>query len=61
MKRGKDIFPECANCKTMKDCPRPDIDTDGLSSPLPPEGCPQPIQVMENTMYFKRVTDNRRN
>lgn len=47
-------YPECETCKTLADCPRPDVEDNGMGSPMPPEVCPQPIQVMKATLKNKK-------
>ena len=45
----QDPYKECANCKDLGDCPKPDVATDGLGSPLPPDVCPRPMDIMKAT------------
>ena len=54
-------YKECYNCKTINDCPHPDIVTDIsvliLESKLPPDNCPRAIDVMNETYKQKRVDE----
>jgi hypothetical protein len=47
-------FPECMNCKDLGDCKHPDVTLDGFSSPLPPDECPHPIQIMKETVKRRK-------
>ncbi len=47
--RNEYPYPECATCKTLCDCKHPDVALDGLGSPLPPDVCPRPIEIMRET------------
>jgi len=49
-----DLFPECAKCKTLADCPAPDVAHDLRGTPLPPEGCPRQAEIMKNTLKKKK-------
>ena len=56
-------YVECRKCKTLEDCPKPEVALDGLGSPLPPDICPRPIEVMESTLkkhkrIRKRIQEN---
>lgn len=42
-------FPDCNHCKTIEDCPHPDVDTNFFGSPLPPDCCLRPWEIMRNT------------
>jgi hypothetical protein len=50
-------YPECEVCKDLGDCKHLDIALDGLGTPLPPEICQKPIDVMKATMK-KRKKEN---
>ena len=49
------LYPQCAKCKTLEDCPHPDVDTDGFGSPMPPDGCAQPIYIMKETLRKRKA------
>jgi hypothetical protein len=54
--RNENPYPECDNCKTIKDCPHPDVTMDGLGSPMPPDFiCPKPMEVMKETIKIKKL------
>jgi len=53
MKSGDFPFKECELCKTLGDCPCPDVAQDLMGSPMPPPNCPKEIEVMKQT-YKKR-------
>lgn len=48
------LFEECEECGTLADCPHPEVANDMMGSPLPPEGCPKPIEVMRDTLKIKK-------
>lgn len=39
-------FDECEYCKTIIDCPHPDVDLSGFGVPMPPDCCPRPMDIM---------------
>lgn len=41
-----DPFPECAACDELGKCPRPDVAQDGFGTPMPPDVCLRPVDVM---------------
>jgi len=43
-------YPECSTCKTLEDCKHPDVVDDGMGSPLPPNDCPRPMDIMKATL-----------
>jgi hypothetical protein len=45
----KEPYPQCATCKVLDDCPYPEVDNNFLGTPLPPDECPRPIEVMKRT------------
>jgi len=47
-------YEACKTCKTLGDCPFPEVAMDGMGSPLPPECCLNPIEVMNATLKRKR-------
>ena len=50
MKKYKDPYPECEKCKDLSDCAYPDIEDLGdCFNPLPPNDCPRPMDVMNET------------
>jgi hypothetical protein len=56
MKRSESDYPysQCEKCKDIGDCPAPDLTMDGMSSPLPPEVCLKPIDVMNATLKKRK-------
>lgn len=53
----KSRFPykECKDCRDLGDCPHPEVTGDLLGSPMPPDVCPKPIEVMVETLKKKNV------
>jgi hypothetical protein len=49
MKKEEDPYKECATCKDLSDCPCPEISLDMFGVPLPPDCCPRPIDIMNET------------
>lgn len=47
-------YPECAKCKTLADCPHPEVEDNMMGSPMPPEVCPKPIEVMNTTLKARK-------
>jgi len=62
MKRSESDYPykECESCKTIADCPHPDCDNDMLGSPMPPEICLRPIEVMNETLKSRKKRNGRK-
>jgi hypothetical protein len=58
----EDPFPECATCKTLSDCPSPDVRADGFGSPMPHPLCPKFTDIMKATVKerkrLRNVNDN---
>lgn len=54
IKEYTDPFPECEKCKTLADCPSPDVIADGMGSAVPPECCIRYYAVMKETYKTKR-------
>jgi len=50
-------YPECKLCVVLDDCPHPDIEDNEFGTPMPPEACPRPIDVMNKT--FKKHKLNK--
>jgi len=51
MESKKDFpFNECKLCRTLDDCPNPDLPTDELGMSLPPDECPKPMNIMRRTL-----------
>jgi hypothetical protein len=48
-------YPECVNCNVLDDCPHPDISDDMLGTPLPPDSCLKPIEIMKATLKKHKV------
>jgi hypothetical protein len=49
-------YKECFGCKTLEDCPHPDVVNDGLGSPFIPDCCPRPMEVMKATLKKHKTT-----
>jgi hypothetical protein len=47
-------YPECEKCKTLADCPHPEVAQDLMGSPMPPEVCLKPIDVMRETLKTRK-------
>jgi hypothetical protein len=54
-------YPECDKCKTIADCKHPDVTMDGFSSPLPPDVCLKPIEIMHETLKTRKKRNVGRN
>lgn len=50
MKTASPLYPECEKCNTLADCPHPEVEDNLLGTPMCPEGCPRPIEVMKATL-----------
>ncbi len=49
-KKKEPPYKECLTCKTLTDCPCPDVEDLGdCSNPLPPSVCLRPLDVMKET------------
>jgi hypothetical protein len=49
--KAENPYKECEKCKTLEDCPHPDVQSEvGMSLPMPPDCCPKPIDVMKATL-----------
>jgi len=42
-------YKECHKCQVLDDCPCPDVTDDLLSTPLPPDCCPRPFEIIKAT------------
>jgi len=42
-------YKECITCKTIADCPHPDVEDNMMGTPMPPDVCARPIEIMANT------------
>jgi len=47
-------YPECKTCKTLGDCPAPDVQHDMMGSPMPSELCLRPMDVMKETLKTRK-------
>jgi hypothetical protein len=47
-------YEACKTCKTLGDCPFPEVAMDGMGSPLPPECCIKPIDIMNATLKKRK-------
>jgi hypothetical protein len=43
-------YDECETCKELGDCPHPDVQEDMMGTPMPPDSCPKPIDIMNATV-----------
>jgi hypothetical protein len=57
MKMIKEEYPynECSKCKTIADCPHPDVELDGMGSPIPPDVCPHFMDIMKSISKEQRI------
>lgn len=58
MRENSHPFKECKACKTLGDCHNPDVAEDMMGSPLPPDVCLKPIEIMANTLRAKKTKFN---
>ncbi len=49
-----DPYKECAKCKEIGDCPHPDVSDDMMGSPMPPDVCMRPIEIMNSTLKKRK-------
>ena len=51
-------FEECEECRTLDDCPAPDMggEDERLCLPMIPDVCPKPITVMKATLKRHKYT-----
>jgi hypothetical protein len=54
VRENNNPYPECEDCKTLKDCPHPDIQDDLLGSKMIPDCCPRPIDIMNATLKKRK-------
>jgi len=54
VKKSDDLFIECTSCDDLGKCPHPEVAEDMMGSPMPPEGCPKPNEIMRNTLKKHR-------
>lgn len=53
-------YEECEWCKTLEDCPHPDLNTNNLMAlPMCPDICPKPIDVMIATRKKHKLMRKR--
>ncbi len=52
-------YPECEDCKDLGDCPHPEVENNLMGTPMTPECCPKPIDVMKATLKRKKLLRNR--
>jgi hypothetical protein len=55
MKRNEFPFEECDKCRTLTDCPCPDIKEGEMSLPMIPDCCPRPMEIMAATLKVHKV------
>ncbi len=48
-------FDECRECQSIKDCPHPEVELDGLGSPIPPDDCPRFTDIMKTIVEQQRL------
>ena len=50
-------YPECSHCRSLEDCPHPDLGGDNnMSLPMIPDVCPRPIETMKATLKKHKIT-----
>jgi hypothetical protein len=54
MKEDNNPYPECVKCKDLGDCPHPDIEMNCLGTPMCPDCCPRPIDIMKETLKKRK-------
>ena len=52
-------YYQCDLCQDLSDCPAPDVQQNFLGTPLPPDTCPRPIDIMKATMKKQKRHDNK--
>jgi len=52
--KSENPYKECEKCKTIADCPHPDVEDNGLGTPMPPDVCLRPIEVMNETLKMRK-------
>jgi len=57
MKSDDFPYPECSDCDDLSQCKHPDVAQDMLGSPLPPEICPRPLEIMELTLKKRKLVN----
>jgi hypothetical protein len=50
-------YPECATCKSLLDCKHVEVQRDGLGTPLPPQLCPRPMDILKESFKRKKRND----
>lgn len=48
-------YKNCKTCKTLGDCHNLVIAEDMMGSPLPPDVCLKPIEIMTNTLKARKM------
>lgn len=48
------LYPECEWCQNLGNCPHPDVAQDMMGTPLCPDNCPKPNQIMKATLKKKK-------
>jgi len=51
-------FKECETCKTLADCKHVNVAQDMMGTPMPPDNCPKPIEVIRQTLKLKKQKRN---
>lgn len=52
-------YPECETCNTLDDCKHGEVAMDGMGSDMPPDNCPNPITIMENTLHLHKLRHSK--
>jgi len=55
IKHDENPYHECKNCKTLADCPHPDVENNMFGTPMAPDICPRPIEIMKETYKNKKL------
>jgi hypothetical protein len=59
MRKSNDLYDECKDCETLDHCPHSDVERNGFSTPMPPDGCPKPVTIMRNTLKKKKLINSK--
>lgn len=51
-------YEECNSCTILDDCKHVEVSSDMLGTPLPPDNCPRPIDILRET--FKKHKLNKK-
>jgi hypothetical protein len=57
--KSESPYKECETCKEIADCPHSDVEPNGFSTPMPPECCPKPIEIMNATLKKRKIKNSK--